>query len=91
MEWHRIYRSNNEAFPNRHLAGRISKPPLPRLLEENPDFKMSLLKHAKENLSTLSAESLYAYLHNVALPVLLEERKTELGDDGGAYGMAGLL
>jgi hypothetical protein len=52
---------------------------LPPLLERNPDLKKSLLQYATSNLNELTAELLLAYLHDIALPALLEEFRQELG------------
>ena len=56
---------------------------LPPLLERNPDLKKSLLQYAllqyaTSNLNELTAELLLAYLHDTALPALLEEFREEL-------------
>jgi hypothetical protein len=51
---------------------------LPPLLERNPEFKMFFVQYAMANLNDLSAKLLLAYLHNMALPALLEEFREEL-------------
>ena len=51
------------------------------MLENNPDVKDGLLKYAKENINDLSAELCLTYLHEVAIPTLVEKRKEELEDD----------
>jgi DNA-binding transcriptional regulator YhcF (GntR family) len=50
------------------------------MLERNPDFTRSVIRYAKTNLNELSAELLFNYLHTIALPALLLQRREELGD-----------
>ncbi len=74
--WHLAFRRNNEAFPNPHVIGM--KTSLPPLLDRNPEVKQSIMEYAKQNLNDLSAELIYSYLHEVALPALLNDRRAEL-------------
>ena len=80
--WHLAFRSNNESFRNPTMFRRHGKPPLPPLLDANPEFAQSLIAYCKKNLNDLSAEKVLTYLHMIALPALLEERRRELGDSG---------
>jgi hypothetical protein len=70
------FRCNNEAFPNPHVIGM--KTYLPPLLDRNPEVKQSIMEYVKQNLNDLSAELIYSYLHKVALPALLNDRRAEL-------------
>jgi hypothetical protein len=74
--WHSAFRRNNEAFPNPHVIG--TKTSLPPLLDRNPELKQNIIEYAKQNLNDLSAEIIYSYLQEVALPELLKERRAEL-------------
>jgi hypothetical protein len=77
--WHLTFRRNNESFPNPHVNS--AKASLPPLLDRYPELARSIVLYAKQNLNELSAELLYSYLHEVALPALLEERRAELVDE----------
>ena len=76
QQWHLAFRQNNESFlnPKFHTHGKAMLPPL---LERNPDLKKSLLQYAASILNELTAELLLAYLHDTALPALLEEFREE--------------
>jgi hypothetical protein len=88
--WHLAFRRNNEAFPNPHVHSKDGKKTsLPPLLDRNPELARSIIQYAKHNLNELSAELLYSYLHEIALPVLLDERRAELADE--SYTMKQLL
>jgi hypothetical protein len=50
------------------------------MLERNLDFTLSVIQYAKTNLNELSAELLFDYLHTIALPALLMQRREELDD-----------
>jgi hypothetical protein len=75
-DMHLAFHRNNEAFPNPHVIGM--KTSLPPLLDRNPEVKQSIMEYAKQNLNGLSAELIYSYLHEVALPALLNDRRAEL-------------
>ena len=80
--WHLAFRNNNEAlFRNPNTFRQHGKLPLPPLLDANPDFTQSLIAYCKQNLNDLSAKRVLTYLHMIALPALLEERRKELGDE----------
>lgn len=51
------------------------------MLDRNPDFARSVIKHCKSNLNELSAEMLCDCLHTIALPELLRQRQEELDDN----------
>jgi DNA-binding transcriptional regulator YhcF (GntR family) len=87
--WHHDFRGSNECFRNPNVYKRNGKPPLPPMLERNPDFTRSVVRYAKTNLKELSAELLFNYLHEIALPALLLQRREELGDE--AYETTDLL
>jgi DNA-binding transcriptional regulator YhcF (GntR family) len=78
--WHHDFRASSECFRNPNVYKRNGKPPLPPMLERNPDFTRSVIRYAKTNLNELSAELLFNYLHTIALPALLLQRREELGD-----------
>jgi hypothetical protein len=77
QQWHLTFRRNNESFLNPKLLthGKVMLPPL---LDRNPELKKSLLQYATANLNELTAELLLAYIHDTALPALLEEYREEL-------------
>ncbi len=77
--WHLAFRRNNEAFPNPHVHS--NKTSLPPLLDRNRELGRSIIQYAKQNLNELSAELLYSYVHEIALPALLDERRAELADE----------
>jgi hypothetical protein len=88
QQWHLAFRQHNETIrnPKFHTHGKVMLPPL---LEQNPDLKKSLLQYATSNLNELTAELLLAYLHDTALPALLEQIQAEL--DCAEYSMYDLL
>jgi hypothetical protein len=88
MNWHHSFRNHHESFRNPRFDSH-GKVKLPPLLERNPEFKMSFVRYAMANLNDLSAELLLAYLHDMALPALLEEFREEL--DFPEYTMFQLL
>jgi hypothetical protein len=79
--WHHDFRASSECFRNPNVYKRNGKPPLPPMLERNPDFTRSIIRYAKTNLKELSAELLFNYLHTIALPALLLQRREEIADD----------
>jgi len=79
--WHHDFRASGECFRNPNVYKRNGKPPLPPMLERNPDFARSVIRYAKTNLNELSAELLLNYLHTIALPALLLQRQKELVDE----------
>jgi hypothetical protein len=88
--WHLAFRRNNESFPNPHVHSKDgNKTSLPPLLDRHPELARSIIQYAKQNLNELSAELIYSYLHEIALPVLLDERRAELVDE--SYTMQQLL
>jgi hypothetical protein len=88
--WHLAFRQNNKAFPNPHVHSiDRKKTSLPPLLDRNPELARCIIQYAKQNMNELSAELLYSYVHEIALPVLLEERQAELVDK--TYTMEQLL
>jgi hypothetical protein len=87
--WHHDFRASSECFRNPNVYKRNGKPPLPPMLEQNPDFARSVIKFATSILNELSAETMSNYLLTVALPELLRQRQQELDDDD--FDMADLL
>jgi hypothetical protein len=79
--WHHDFRASSECFRNPNVYKRNGKPPLPPMLERNPDFTRSIIGYAKTKLNELSAELLFNYLHTIALPALLLQRQEELADN----------
>ena len=78
QQWHLMYRRNSECFPNPNTHKREGKVTLPRLLEENPDLKDAIVYYARDHLHELSASLLFHYLHEEALPALVEKKREEL-------------
>jgi hypothetical protein len=74
--WHLAFHRNNEAFPNPNVIG--TKTSFPPLLDQNPELKLCIVEYAKQNLNDLTAKIIFSYLHEVAPPALLKERRTEL-------------
>jgi hypothetical protein len=71
-----VFRQNNEALPNPHVHSKDgNKTSLPPLLDRNPELARSIIQYAKQNLNKLPAELIYSYVHEIALPVLLDERQ----------------
>jgi hypothetical protein len=87
--WHLLYRRNGECFPNPNTHKKDGKKTLPRLLEENPDLKDAIVHYARDHLHELSASLLFHYLHEEALPALVERKKEEL--DNPQYNKEDLL
>ena len=79
--WHYDFRVSNECFRNPNVYKRNGKPPLPPMLDRNPDFARSVINFVKRNLNELSAEMMCNYLHTIALPELLRQRQEELDDN----------
>ncbi len=79
--WHHDFRASSECFRNPNVYKRNGKPPLPPMLDRNPDFARSVMKFAKSNLNELSAEMMGNYLHTIALPKLLRQRQEALDDN----------
>ncbi len=87
--WHHDFRASNECFRNPNVFKRNGKPPLPPMLEQNPDFARSVIRFARSILNELSAETITDYLLTVALPELLRQRQQEL--DNEDFDMTDLL
>ena len=77
--WHVIFRHNNDTFPNPYYTYTTLL--LPSLLNANPDLVENIIQYSKENLSTLSMELMYNYLHDDAIPKIVKERQKELKDE----------
>ena len=84
-KYHRTFRLNGECFKNPQVCWKINRPLLPPMLDWNPDLKDAVLKYCKENLPTLSGETVYNYLLETALPKLLNDRREELEDDNFSF------
>ena len=80
QRWHLEFRMCGECFPNPRVRRRGRAAMLPPMLDSNPDLKEYLVTYAKENLSNLTAELLYSYLQETAMPALLEQRRRETGN-----------
>ena len=78
--WHLLYRRNGECFPNPNTHKKDGKKTLPLILEANPDLKDAILYYARDHLHELSTSLLYHYLHEEALPALVEKKKDELAN-----------
>ena len=89
QQWHLIYRRNYECFPNPNTHKKDGKATLPRLLEENPDLKDAIVYFARDHLHELSASLLFHFLHEEALPALVEKKREEL--DNQQYSKDDLL
>jgi hypothetical protein len=88
--WHLTFRRNNEAFPNPQIQSKDGKKTsLPPILDRNPDLANCIIQYAKQNVHELSAELLYSYIHDIALPALLDQRRAVLVDE--SYTMEKLL
>ena len=81
-KWHLLFRRNGECFPNPNTHKKDGKKTLPRLLEENPDLKDAIMYYAQEHLHKLSASLVFHYLHEEALPALVEKKREELDNPG---------
>jgi hypothetical protein len=75
QQWHL---PSYRCFPNQNSHKKDGKAKLPRLLEENPDLKDTIIYYARDHLHELSASLLFQYLHEEALPALVEKKKEEL-------------
>ena len=71
MDWWRSFRENRENFINVHERRRIAEK-YPPILDAFPDLREKIIIHAKENLSSLSVELIYTYIHEELLPDLLQ-------------------
>ena len=78
QRWFRIFRSNSETFPNSHYVRR-GKVLLPQLLDNYPVFTRNLVKEMDDNLAHLSGEFVLNYVMDTGIPIILEERRKELG------------
>jgi hypothetical protein len=68
--WHRIFRKSNK-FPIMVLHPKA----LPFFLEENPDALRLIIKYGTSNLSTLSGELIFHYIHEKIIPAMIRFRK----------------
>ena len=66
--WFRQYREN-DCFPNSSKL-RSRKSSMPFILASNPDFVEQMISYCKEELSTLTSENLYHFVHETAIPNL---------------------
>lgn len=51
------------------------------LLENYPDFRKEVVKEMEDNLAELSGEYLFNYVVDTGLPIILEQRSTELDNN----------
>ena len=80
MRWFHQFRHNNESFinfPNR--SSQLDK--TPPFFDLNPSFKDRFLKHARENLKSLTGEVMYDFVHNQLLQELIEKERDESNDE----------
>mmetsp|Transcript_1842 Transcript_1842/g.2668 ORF Transcript_1842/g.2668 Transcript_1842/m.2668 type:complete len:156 (+) Transcript_1842:262-729(+) len=69
MKWHRDFRMNRESFPNL-CARRSLQEKLPPFFNRNADVAQEFIAHARENLSTLSVETMHNFVHETLIPNL---------------------
>jgi hypothetical protein len=72
LDWFLHFKDNNDFFPIRIN----NKKQLPPLLDNNPDIVSCMKKYSKENLDTLSVESMQSFLHNTVLPETAKKIET---------------
>ena len=70
LNWFCMYR-DHDAFPNSSKL-RSPKSKLPYFLSCNPDVSTQIIGFCKENLPTLSLESVYCHIHDVIIPNLVQ-------------------
>ena len=73
--WFRAYR-DTDSFPNSSKL-RPSKSKLPYSPYSNPDVCEQIISYCKDNLSTLSMESVFNHLHDQILPKLVQTIQKE--------------
>ena len=79
MKWFRHFRNNGESFINApHRSSLVNKNPL--IFQLNPDLKQRFISHARTNITGLTAEVMYDFLHHTIIPELIEEEKRETGE-----------
>ena len=76
--WFRQYREN-DAFPNSSKL-RSRKSTMPFILSSNPDLAEQIITYCKEELSTLTSESVHHFVHETAIPNLVETIQKERND-----------
>ena len=79
-KWHHIFRMHNESFPNPQVRRRGGKVLLPPILDKNPDFRDAVVNYCNDNLEGLCSEGILTFVHEKALPALLEKVRQELDD-----------
>ena len=79
MKWFRHFRNNGESFINApHCSSLVLKKPL--IFQLNPDLKQHFLSYAQTNITGLTAEVMYDFLHHTIIPELIKEGKRETGE-----------
>ena len=68
--WHRLFRSGNK-FP----AMVAHKKALPYFLEANPDVLRLINKYGTSNLSVLSGELIFNYIHETIIPAMVRFKR----------------
>ena len=76
LDWYRLFKKEH-VFRNPYLI-RTSRKGLPKMLDANPDLMNAFIAYGKENLQALSAEMMHTWLHDVAIPELIKQRKREI-------------
>ena len=70
LTWFRTYR-NADTFPNKSKL-RSPKSKIPYFLSCNPEVSGQIIAYCKENLSTISTESIYCHIHDSIIPNLVQ-------------------
>ena len=78
LSWFRIYRESDH-FPN-CFKRKPAKDALPYFLASTPDVVSSITSYCKENIETLTAESLHSYLVEDCIPKLVTTIQQERSD-----------
>ena len=82
MSWFRSFRCNS-SFPN-PASSRMGRKKIPLLFQNNPDIHEAFSNYVRQNLDTLSANSIHLFLFEKAFPEVIKkmnEEKEEGEDD----------
>ena len=80
MRWFCNY-CENDSFINPTKDPNSSINQLPPLLADNPDAVQSIISFCKENLSTISIESVHQHIHDSVIPKLVKKISQERSQD----------
>ena len=76
-DWNNIFRRHG-TFPHPNHSVRCGKRPLPLLFEKNPVVMDEVIQFGVKNLTTLTVESVHGFCHDVLIPKLFKQWKSDI-------------